>query len=190
MTQVCPVSDADGVLAVYTSRWTPSLSGELITACWSNGMLIWSNDPNAGGAPYIQADTDPEAVTRVLSRLEADGLFDGLQVANGCRLGGGPYTNILIRYRGRVFHTMSDHEQYELDGTCVVEHGFIKPLMDRRRFQVLAQQPNIYLFSRFLWVELRSVISALLPRTGVDTQGRLHFKVYDHCEWIKEDAEP
>ncbi|MEM8672079.1 MAG: hypothetical protein AAGG48_31475 [Planctomycetota bacterium] len=184
-----PISNADGVLAVYTSGLAYPVFGELITACWSDGELIWSGDSVFGGSPYFRAKTDPETVVGVLSRLEHDGLFDSLHDANGCGFGC-PQTNILIRFRGRVFHTMSDHEQSELDGRLVAEHTMLTPLLDRKRYPVIAEQPSAYLFSRFLWVELRGLIPGLLPPTGDPTEGELRFEKWNRFEWMSEAAEP
>src|SRR5262249_1432644 len=81
-----PISDADGVLAIFVN-WSRGIAhgnspDPIVFAAWPNGYVVWSDNQVEGGPPYHEGRIDPKKYEDAVSRLEADGIFEN-QKLNG-----------------------------------------------------------------------------------------------------------
>lgn len=168
-----PISEAETVLAIYIENWSLESAGEteLILAAWEDGQILWSEDSLAGGAPYRSATIDPDELTRLLSELEGDGLFE-LEELGRARFGpDAVHTTMLLRWKGKELRMRSWHERMEARGAIAKNTGVFSS--DEPRLTALSEEPSDYLFYRFVWAEIRSRASALIPGAGQTAQGEI-----------------
>lgn len=176
-------------LLAYGSHAPPF--ARLIFSAFEDGTIIWARDRTFGGSPYFTANIGRDLLRRILDRLKIDGLFSDLPIVGGVVLSS-ECSCFVIKRCGIGFEFGSCHEQFEEPGKRVAEHNLIAPLGDRQRFDVLLNQPQRYIFSRMIWLELRRLFESMIPVTGQPCDGHLEM-FQTEFRWIPEvldDAEP
>jgi hypothetical protein len=101
----------------------------------------------------------------LLSHLDEDGVFD---INNLTQPQFGPdseVTTIILKLSGKQLKMGSWHELVE-DGRrgIVRKTGIVSD--ERPRFEVLQEEPQDYLFYRFVWAEIRARALSLIPTSG------------------------
>jgi hypothetical protein len=168
-----PISRASTVLAIYTESSGLSLSPskKLVVVAWDDGHVLWSGDLSKGGPPYRQAQVDPARLERVVSRLDGDGLFDIADLRDPRFGPDAAVTTIWIKSGPKELALRSWHELIEDNGGIVRKVGAVAD--ERPRLQVLRDEPQDYLFYRFVWAEIRSRALSLIPAAGEPVEGEV-----------------
>ncbi len=168
------ITDAKTILAIYYQDWRLTSSGELniIVAAWDDGRILWSDDRLRGGPPYRGAQIGASRLTELLSRFDEDSLFD-IDVLSHPHFGPDTeFTTIVLNSSGKQLKMESSHELVEEKGGIVREYGTV--FSDKRpRFEVLREEPNDYLFYRFVWAEIRARALSLIPTCGDTIHGEV-----------------
>jgi hypothetical protein len=173
-TVLRPITDADGVLAVYTEDWglgSSSLQPRLTLAVWKDGYVVWSEDRLHGGAPYHAGRIDPKRLDSTLSDLERDGLFAEKSLARSNFGPDSSFTTILIRSGKKKIEMRSWHELYESEGKVVAAVHGLTGLGNQSLFQALKEQPSDYLLFRLVWNDIRARAAGLIPSAGKPVNG-------------------
>src|SRR5262249_23693310 len=153
-----PITEADAVAAIYREDWGRASTGgpAIILAAWPDGRVVWSGDRLRGGAPYRGGRVDPQRVSALLARFDRDGLFADENL-NQAHFGpDSQFITVFVKSGARKVKMRSWHELFEArEGLVVTSHG-VASLDDRRRLDVLRQEPADYLFFRLVWSETRA----------------------------------
>lgn len=185
-----PITDSDGVLAVYTQDWglhSSSLQPRLILAAWNDGYVVWSEDRLQGGAPYHAGRVDPKRLESTLSNLERDGLFAEKSLAKSIFGPDSRFTTILIRSGKKKIEMRSWHELYESQGKVVaVAHG-LTGLEGQSLFEALKGQPSDYLLFRLVWTDIRARAAEFVPSGGKPVNGEAVME-YGSVSWRETPA--
>ena len=172
-----PITDAETLLAIYTEDWRLHSSGphKLIVVVWDDGRILWSDDLLNGGPPYRGAQIDASRLTVLLGHLDEEGLFD-IDDLTHARFGpDSEFTTILLKSSGKQLEMRSWHELVE-DGRRGIARKIGVVANERPRFQVLEEEPQDYLFYRFVWAEIRARALALIPTSGDLFEGEVIMK--------------
>jgi hypothetical protein len=173
-----PISDADGVLAVFVN-WSRGIGDRraadpIVFAAWPNGYVVWSDNQVEGGPPYHEGRIDPKKYEDAVSRLEADGIFENEKL-NAAKIGpDSSFKTIIVRSGNRQLLMRSWHELAESSsGKLAATAVGLEALNGRNRLDVLSQQPADYLFYRLVWSDLHRKFASLIPLEGKLTNGKL-----------------
>lgn len=187
---VRPVTEAETVLAVYTVNWQ-LLSPEpikLVVVAWDDGRILWSQDRLHGGPPYRAARIDASRLNDLLSGYEEDGLFE-IDALTRAHLGpDSEFTTMILKANGKQLEMRSWHELMESSGRSIVRKvGVVSSTSPRLR--VLQDEPNDYLFYRFVWTEIRARALELIPTSGDIIDGDVIAKE-GKVSWVDGEARP
>lgn len=166
-----PITESDGVIAIYRSRVTPA-TPPIIFAAWSDGFAIWSDDHLEGGPPYSSGWCSKDAISNLLRRLESEGLFKIRELNRGHYGPNSSYTTILVRSGKDEVKMSSWHDMAEAGGKLVATAEGIRPLEERTLLEVLSTDSKDYLYFRMVWSDLRRRFESVLPLEGDKTEGR------------------
>jgi hypothetical protein len=165
-------TESMGLVAPGTDR-----GPRFVTAVWSDGRIVWSRDPEAGGAPYLTARIEPERIQQLLKRFEERGVF----AKGGPRRSWfGPdssYQTIWLSSGERHLRLETWHELIERNPKLVVTNGSAGALDGRSREEVIRGDTKEFREFRQLWSDLRAAISALVPAAGEPYSGAMTFKL-------------
>ena len=141
----------------------------------SHLMVRRSADLLNGGPPYRGAQIDASQLTVLLGHLNDDGLFD-IDDLTHARFGpDSEFTTILLKLSGKQLEMRSWHELVE-DGRRGIARKIGVVANERPRYQVLEEEPQDYLFYRFVWAEIRARALALIPTSGDLLEGEVIMK--------------
>ena len=176
--QLRPISQADSVVAVYSSDWGLGSDGrpKLMLVAWADGNIVWSEDRVHGGPPYLQGRVPAARVAAALGRCAADGFFDDRTLGLEHFGPDSAFVTILLRSGGRALQMRSWHELAEGRGRLVARSGGLAPLSGERRLAVVRKEPAAYLYYRAAWSELREVASSLIPAESLPAAGEVVMK--------------
>ena len=133
----------------------------LIVGIWSDGSVVWSNDRESGGKPYLHAKIDPTRVDRLLNGLDAAGFFGKLRQVN---FGPDSTYTVIAGVRGANRQWLGSWHDPARDGpnVGVTEHGLevIFPGQPRP-----TPSPE---YQHFLdvWAASRKLIEGAVPTDG------------------------
>jgi hypothetical protein len=166
-------------VVVYTSDGMPppgssaNSEPQVIAALWTNGCIVWSNSRTRGGPPYQAGNFPPERLAALLDRLKRQGAFGDKALARSYFGPDSGFTVIAIDDGRRKFTMRSWHEGFEQRTNLVVTALGVEPLGDRKREDVLRDQPEDYRRFRGTWAEIRQAVTALVPATGNPFEGKV-----------------
>ncbi len=171
-----PIDEAGTVAAVYVldhGRGAPPRGPNRIAASWGDGHVVWSRARLRGGAPYLSARIDPQALAALVERLERDGTFADEDLAH-VRFGpDSAFTTILVRAGERRLKLQSWHELFEENDKLVATSRGITALDGRKRADVLREDAADYRRFRAEWDALRTAVAGMIPRQGTASSGTL-----------------
>ena len=173
-----PISEADGVIAVYQQDWGLASTGEpkLVIAAWSDGTVVWAEDQVEGGPPYRRGSVAPQRVAAVLERLELDGAFDDRRLAQPCLGFDSKFTTLLIKKGKLKLEMNSWHEIFERNGRAIAGSCALFSLPEGKRLSELRKEPAEFLYYRAVWGEIRTLTATLIPAEGKPTSGEAYMR--------------
>lgn len=141
-------------------------SPRLSVAIWPDGRIIWSRDQTRGGPPFSSARVEPQQIQALLDRFERERVFDARSFRHVWLGPDSSFTTIWLQ--SAVSHTrlQSWHEEIEIQPHLVALSSGGTPLNGRTREEALRKDTKEYQRFRQLWSDLRSSISALIPKHG------------------------
>jgi hypothetical protein len=169
------ITEADRVVAIYNEDWGLTSAGDdkLLICAWEDGTVVWSQNKQIGGPPFLKGKVDPKTFDETISRLKSIGVFD---VAHLNDTNFGPdaeFTTILIRDGDKVLKMQSWHEVFESGGILIATSGGVTSLNGSKLLAALADEPSKYLAYRVAWLEIRLACTDLIPATGEPTTGNI-----------------
>ena len=175
--ELIPISSAEQVVTVTTHDWGRASDGQpkLVVAVWSDGVIVWSKNRIAGGAPYLRGKIEPTSCSTLLKRLDHDGYFANESLSQTHFGPDSQFTSILIKNENKKIEMQSWHELFELSGKIVCTSSGATGLKGKR-LESLANATKEYVHYRLAWAELRLMINQLLPTTGQTTNGDIHME--------------
>ncbi len=137
----------------------------LLFAAWADGKIVWSRDPNKGGAPFLTARLDSAKINGLLERWSKVGELGDPQFP--CFYSGpdSSFLKIALRLDGKTIEWASWHEGFESNPNLVALPG-ITSLDGRSREELLKGAPPEFLRFRGIWKDLRDSTAALIPDQG------------------------
>lgn len=164
------------VAVIYHSgigRSSADSTARVVTALWSDGRIVWSEDRFNGGPPYQQGRFDREKLTSLLRLLEDRGAFGDQSLARAWFGPDSRFTTIAVEDGPRRLQLQSWHELSEQRTNLVATAHGIEPLRGRDRGAVLQAQPEEYHRFREIWSVIRDTVQALIPKTGEPCDGEI-----------------
>ena len=148
----------------------------VLAAVWADGTIVWSEDKEDGGPPFLTAKIDPAKTKEFLAKLEKEGVF---KKSPDFQIEYGPdasYHEINLLNGKRYVCFGSWHELFERNPKVVASSHGLSSLEGRTREQVLKEDTQSYRDFRKLWKEVRDFTNTLIPEKGEPYKGELKFK--------------
>ena len=147
----------------------------LLIAVWDDGSIVWSQDREDGGPPYLSAKIDPAKTAAFLAKLDQDGVFGREDLV---RVGpDASYHEIHLLSGKKHVNLISWHELYERNPKIVsTSHGLTAITEGKTREQMLKEDKQEYREFRSLWKRIRDFTETLVPKKGLPYEGPLKFK--------------
>lgn len=148
----------------------------VLAAVWTDGTIVWSEDKEDGGPPFLTAKIDPTKTKDFLAKLEKEGVF---KKSTDFHIEYGPdasYHEINLLNGKRYVCLGSWHELFERNPKVVANSHGLSSLGDRTREQVLKEDTQSYRDFRKLWKEVRDFAATLIPEKGEPYKGALKFE--------------
>ena len=169
------ITEAKRVIAIYNEDWGLASAGDdmLLICAWEDGSVVWSQNKQAGGPPFLKGKIEPKAFDHTISQLKSIGVFD-VTLLREIHFGpDSEFTTILIRDGDQVLKMQSWHEVYESGGkTIAASHG-VTSLNGSKLLAALSNEPSKYLAYRIAWLEIRLACANLIPAKGEVTIGNM-----------------
>ena len=135
-------------------------------AAWPDGKLVWSQDQTKGGPPFQFAQIDPATIQAMLNRFEKEAVF---KKGGPRRSWFGPdssYHSIWLKSGEQHTKIQTWHELFEVNPKLIAINGGITSLNGQNREEVIQADTKEFQAFRKLWTDLRTSISALIPKEG------------------------
>ncbi len=134
----------------------------LILGLWTDGRLVWSEDPVFGGPPFLEAQVEPERLPEILHGFAR--LFDRWPGETlDYRPSGASHVELVCTVGGRDRRLSSWHESFERNPEMIVTEAGVERLDQRRRQDVLAAADPDYRRFRVLWKDVRYLMHGMIP---------------------------
>ncbi len=164
-------ADSAPALAVFDESFGLVVPGtdtspRLSVAIWQDGRIIWSRDQSRGGPPFLSARVEPQQVQALLDRFERERVFDAKSFRHSWFGPDSSFTSIWLQSATQHTRLQSWHEGFEMQPHLVALSSGVQPLNGRTREDALRKDTKEYQRFRQIWSDLRSSISALIPKHG------------------------
>ena len=152
---------------------TNIVAPQIAVALWNDGTIVWSVSANKSGPPFKQGKFAREKLAALLDNLERAGAF-GDKTLGRPRFGpDSSFTTIAINAGQRRLTMRSWHEGFEQRTNLVATANGIVSLGERKREDVLREQPEDYRQFRQVWSEIRQTVATLIPENGTPFNGQI-----------------
>lgn len=137
----------------------------LIMAAWSDGTLVWSEDEQEGGPPFMLATVAADAVALAIT-----------EVADKCELLGEDVRNAGVHFPFQVIHVRTANRSYDLESwhelaertpNVIATDEGLGWYTAQSRIAVLRATPLTYRLFRTVWDFVRLRTRALVPERGI-----------------------
>ena len=138
----------------------------LIVGIWPDGRIVWSRDQQRGGSPYLSVRVEPQQVQALLDRFERERVCDAKSFRHSWFGPDSSITTIWLQSATQHTRLQSWHEGFEAQPHLVALSSGVTSLNGRTREDALRKDTTEYQRFRQIWSDLRSSISALVPKRG------------------------
>jgi hypothetical protein len=152
-------------------------SPRLQVAIWPDGQIIWANDQAKGGPPFLSARIEPRKVQALLDRFEREHVFDSKSFRHSWFGPDSSFTTIWLQSGTRHTRLESWHEGFEQRPNLVALSTGVTSLNGTSREEALRKDTEEYQRFRRIWSDLRSSVSALVPKHGEPYKGSTALKL-------------
>jgi len=156
---------------IITSFGSP---GDVVTAVWADGTIVWSKDQEDGGPPYLTAKIDPTKTTAFLAKMEKDGVFK-MKPADLSHFGPDATYHRLGLIHGKLYIELESwHELGERNpGVLATSTGLHYQVKKEDRQKLIDADEPSYKAFRKLWKEIRDFTTSLIPAKGEPLKEKL-----------------
>jgi len=166
-------------LVIYTIASVPVvvssnyIGRQVNAALWSDGKIVWSESRTSAGPLYKEGRFPPEKLAALLDKLEHKGAFSDEALKRAWLGPDSSFTVIAINDGQRHLTMRSWHEGFEQRTNLVATANGIESLGEKKREDVLREQPEDYRRFRETWSEIRQAVAAIVPENGEPYQGQI-----------------
>ena len=163
------IEGSENVFAIYIDHGGKY---SLICCLWRDGYCVTSRENTRGGQPYEARYIDRDSASAFFDFLAKSGVLD-------CRGLSGillhkSHTVVYAERNGKQLKMASAHEIMEAEADrAMLEIGLVGLKNSEKLYRVLENESKQYLFSRFLWAELRFRLSTLAKGGGRKVKGQI-----------------
>lgn len=152
-------------VVIFTSQLNDDTEPiKLITAIWSDGTVIWSENREKGGEPYLVSNITQQRAESTISTINE--VVESLETNRDFRTAISSYSGILIRFRGNENVLLTSHEFQELDTNANSTNASRLNDFPRQGSQLAATASTQYRLFRKLWTAIKQLIIDSHPNDG------------------------
>lgn len=172
LPRACALPEDPPVLSVIITSF--GSAGDVVTAVWADGTIVWSKDQDDGGPPYLTAKIDPAKTTAFLTKMEKDGVFK-MKPADLSHFGPDATYHRIGLIHGKLYTELESwHELGERNpGVLATSTGLHYEVKKEERQKLVDADEPSYKAFRKLWKEIRDFTTSQIPAKGEPLKEKL-----------------